>query len=132
MYALQLQDVKEIINATEVTDIPGSVRSIEGTFALRNDIISVINGGELFNEEPCPAKVGIFVILEEQGTLVALHATSVVAVIKLENTIPMNDFLKTKELEIFNGYFKYESDIVLILNMNQIISDLLLPDKEKV
>ena len=115
LYGLSLLNVKEIINVTEITSVPGSFDYIKGIINLRGGIIPIIDArlkfGMLereYDNQTC------IIILETDDSNVGLIVDSVSEVVEIEQDqlMPPPD-VGDSEKNFLDDVFQFNNKLVL-------------------
>lgn len=125
-FAVDIQQVREVLRITNITPLPRSLDFIEGVINLRGDIIPVIDLCKRFGltrtgERDDSSRI---IIVEVQSNVVGLIVGSVSEVIRLPQDaiqIPPANVAGTRT-DLIKGVGKYGERLIIILNLEKILT----------
>lgn len=128
-YAVGILRVREIIEYTDVTRVPGVPAHIRGVINLRGSVVPVVDLGAKFGAEHAVAKrtsciVIVEIQLEGQMLVAGVLADSVSQVIDIssEEIEPPPPFGTGVRVDFLTGMGKIDSRLVLILAIDRVLS----------
>lgn len=124
-YALDILRVQEIIRMQDLTRVPNSPNFVEGVINLRGRVIPVVGLRKRFSLPPLAAdKHTRIVVVEVSGNVVGLVVDSVSEVLRVAaDTIEPPPRLGKVEREYVNGVGKLENRLLLLLDVDYLLSD---------
>ncbi len=124
-YAIDIMRIKEIIRPLKLTPIPKAPPFIEGVINLRGAVIPVVDLRKRFDHVAAgtAGKVRI-IICALSGRIVGLVVDEVFEVRRYsrQDVQPAPHFLKGKGSEFFLGVCRREEELVMILDLEKILS----------
>lgn len=125
LYALDIMSIREIIRPQKLTAIPKAPRFIEGVINLRGAVIPVADLRKRF-DQPCGEenRKNRIIICSVSGRIVGLLVDEVLEVRRCgrQDVAPAPQFLKGPEAEFFLGVARRGDDLVMVLDLNRILS----------
>lgn len=129
MYAINILNIKEIIEYGQLTQVPRMPSFIRGVINLRGSVVSVIDlsarfGKTLSEVTRKSCVVIIEVRYENEDHVVGVMVDSVNAVLDIENSQiePAPTFGANIRNEFIQGMGKVNNKFVIILNVNHVLS----------
>ena len=122
-YAINISNVREIVEVENITKIPGRKKHVEGITKVRDEIITVINLRNLMGYESTEKRNNRMLVLENsknQKTGFIVDNTDQIIRVTEENIERNLEILENNGIEISN-ILKIEEDIILELNLNKFI-----------
>lgn len=124
-FGVNIQNIKEVLKLTQITQLPHTEEYIEGVINLRGEVIPVINLRKRFSildmeEDKSNNRI---IIVEIEGELVGLIVDSVSEVVRLPASdieSPSGKFAGARA-EFLEGVGKYEDRLLIILNLGKIV-----------
>ena len=117
LMALDVRTVSHVLKKTEVTPVPDGPDYVEGVFAYKEHIVSVVTIGGKYGLDRVTEGHLFLVVVDDM--LVALRVTEILDVIEVkEENIESDD---TKGMPV-SGMLIREGKPVMILDLNQILS----------
>jgi purine-binding chemotaxis protein CheW len=131
-YAVELEELKEIVKLSEVTYLPLAPKHIAGIINLKGKILSVTDMKKLFNlpQEDITDKTRLVVVEYdnmETGLLVD-EVTSVANILKNKIDPPINT-ISTDIKDYIRGEAKINDRFVVLLNINLLFEKRLNKDR---
>ncbi len=126
-YAITISNVKEIIRLPVILKVPNAARYIEGVFAMRNQLLPVINLGELLDENSSAIDEQRRVAIVDNGTMTFGVVVDRVSQVLRTEMYPLrvgNQGTKDSEKKYLKGFLNLENGrrIVMILDTFNLIS----------
>ena len=129
-YAVEVHNVQEVLEYTEITKIPCTAPYIEGLISSREKGILVVNLRKKFSMEDAePMKETRIIVMElhdnnDNVTNFGAIADSVQEVIELqeEEIDPSPKFGNSISAQFIKGIGKKEDNFIILLNLDQIFS----------
>ena len=138
-FAIEIKDVKEIIENTSMMNVPGAVGSTTSVINLRGEVVPVINLRNFYHFEPSGTdELSKLIICGFGGFTVALEVDQIVTIYKQEQFHPTPSLSKqlNDKRDTVDRLIEYLNDEglkehVLVLNVKNMISNhLQLGDQE--
>lgn len=125
LYALDIMRIREIIRPQKLTVVPKAPRFIEGVINLRGAVIPVADLRKRF-DQPCSddTRKHRIIICSVSGRIVGLLVDEVLEVRRYgrQDVAPSPQFLKGPEAEFFLGVARRGEDLVMVLDLDRILS----------
>ncbi|MFN8360743.1 MAG: chemotaxis protein CheW [Candidatus Kapaibacterium sp.] len=124
-YAIEILKVQEIIRMVDVTRVPNSPDFINGVINLRGRVIPVLDLGKRIG---LPEKVhsvdGRIIVVEIQNKVIGFIVDKVNIVLRINQSIvePTPELVGKADLEFINGIAKMENSLLILLNLDKVIS----------
>lgn len=125
LYAFDIMRIKEIIRPQRLTPVPKAPPFVEGVIDLRGSVVPVVDLHKRFDQPTPPAgRKTRVIICAVAGKIIGLLVDEVVEVHTYgrQEIFPAPQFLKGKESEFFLGVCHRQNDLVLILDLERILS----------
>ncbi|NIQ96659.1 MAG: purine-binding chemotaxis protein CheW [Desulfuromonadales bacterium] len=135
MYALDIMRIKEIIRPQKLTPVPKAPAFIEGVINLRGAVIPVVDLRKRFDQPINPDNRGARILIcTLAGKVVGLIADEVTEVRRYtrQDVQPAPQFLKGKGAEYFLGVCRSGEDLVMLIDLEKILTSEEKIDLEKV
>ncbi|OGS02021.1 MAG: chemotaxis protein CheW [Elusimicrobia bacterium RIFOXYA1_FULL_47_7] len=126
-YGIPITQIQEIIKIPEITRIPNMPDFIEGVINLRGKIIPIIDLRKRFRlDQKQKDEETRIVIANIGGQPIGLISDSVSEVIRLsqEDIDPVPPIISHINSEYLSGVGKMDKRIIILLNLEKILSDL--------
>lgn len=122
-YALHLSAIERVVHAVEVTSLPKAPEIVLGIVNIQGRVIPVIDLRHRFGLPSREIEIGDqFVVARTPRRTIALVVNSVVGVIE----IPQAEIIEAEKLlpgsEYVEGVIKIEGDLILIQNLDDLLS----------
>ena len=135
VYAVDIMRIKEIIQAQRIRPVPQAPRYIQGVINLRGTVIPVVDLRERFGL-PKAEGLGLaqrVIITSVSGCIVGLQVDAVTEILKLrsEQIVRVPSLINRRETAYVLGIAIAADDMVLILNMDRILSSEEAIDMER-
>ncbi len=124
-YAIDIMKIKQIIRPLKITRLPESPDFLEGVINLRGLVIPVIDMRKRFSMPPMEDEDGKKVIIasvERKIVGVIVDDVSEVITLKRQEIQPPPRVIRGIESEYLLGVCRYHDDILMILNLDEILS----------
>ncbi len=125
MYALDILRIKEVIRPQKLTPVPKAPKFIEGVINLRGVVIPVVDLRRRFDQAVLGTGGKSRVIISVlAGKIIGLMVDAVAEVRNFtrQDIQPAPRFLKGKEADYFLGVCQRDDDLVMIVNLEKILS----------
>ncbi|WP_054943492.1 chemotaxis protein CheW [Paenibacillus ihuae] len=123
-YAVQIQDVHEIIRVQEITKLPHTSSYVEGVINLRGRIVPVISLRKRFEFESVPpTKRSRIIVINRQEEQVGVLVDYVNKVVRIHDTQPPPERLGKHNSAFFEGIGKSDSGVVSVLKLDKLFED---------
>src|SRR5271170_4812835 len=124
-FALDILRVQEIIRLQDLTRVPSSPEYMDGVMNLRGKIIPVIALRKRFGLDRVPAdKQTRIVVVEIKGNVLGFIVDSVSEVLRIPlDTVEPPPRLGKVEREYVSGVGKLDDRLLILLNVNRLMSD---------
>lgn len=135
MYALDILRIKEIIRPQRLTPVPKAPAFIEGVINLRGVVIPVVDLRKRFDQPKTDSDRKTRVIIcGLSGKILGLIVDEVSEVRRYsrQEVQPAPKFLKGKGAEFFLGVCRRDEDLVMLLDLEKILSSDEKIDLEKI
>jgi len=135
MYALDILRIKEIIRPQRLTPVPKAPSFIEGVINLRGVVIPVVDLRKRFDQPNLGSDRKTRVIIcSLSGKIIGLMVDEVAEVRRYSRreVQPAPKFLKGKGAEFFLGVCRRDDDLVMLLDLEKILSSEEKIDLEKI
>lgn len=124
-FAIDIQQVREVLKLTQITPLPHSSEFIEGVINLRGEVIPVIDLRRRFGQDSGERNSkNRIIIVEVRDSMVGLVVDSVTEVLHLErDTIeaPPSSVSQAKT-DFIQGVGKLEDRLIIVLKVDNIIA----------
>ena len=125
-YALDIMQIKEIINPLRITPVPRAPAFIEGVIELRGAILPIVDLRKRFDLPLTPAtRATKYVIVSIEGRIVGLVVDSVREVLRVARSEvrPAPDLVEDGSAQFFKGVCRRgEGRIIMVLDIDRILS----------
>jgi purine-binding chemotaxis protein CheW len=124
-YAIDISMVREIIQMQPITKVPGTPHSLEGVINLRGAVIPIVDLRKKFKlNRVNKDKDTRIVVVNCKGQDVGVIVDSVAEVLRipLDSLEPSSNVFSDEHLEHVQGIVKLENRLVILLDMNQVLS----------
>ncbi len=125
MYALDIMRIKEIIRPQKLTPVPKAPPFIEGVINLRGAVIPVVDLRKRFDQSNTGSDQKTRVIIcALAGKIIGLVVDEVTEVRRCsrQEIQPSPQFLKGKGTDFFIGIYRREEELVMLLDLEKILS----------
>lgn len=135
MYALDIMRIKEIIRPQKLTSVPKAPAFVDGMINLRGIVIPVIDLRKRFDLPSIPidrkTRIVICAIFDKFVGLMVDEVTEVRRYQRRE-VRPAPEFIKGKGAEFFLAVCQRESDLVMLIDLEKILSSDEIIDLENI
>lgn len=128
IYGVNVMQVQEVLRLTDIAPVPGAPDYVLGIINLRGNVVTVLDARKRFNlnaREPDDATR--IVIIEVNSQVIGMLVDSVAEVINLRSSqIEASPNLGKDEGEhskYIQGVFSRENDILILIDLNKLLSD---------
>ncbi len=125
-YAVDIMQVKEIVNYLNPVKVPNTPEFIEGIINLRSEIIPIINLKKRFNiadnDKKVQTRIMVMNIDSKKIGFVVDDASEVISIRK-ENIEPAPDIVAGVDRKYISGIGKKEDRILIILELDKLFSE---------
>jgi len=135
LYGLDIMRIREIIRPQKLTAVPRAPAFIEGVINLRGVVIPVVDMRRRFGQEiPPTSRHNRIIICNVMGKILGLTVDEVVEVRRYtrDDIQPAPQFLKGKGAEFFLGVCRRDEELIMVLDLEKILSTEEQIDLEKV
>lgn len=125
MYALDILRIKEVIRPQKLTPVPKAPAFVEGVINLRGIVIPVVDLRRRFDQPTVEiGQKNRVVISVLAGKIIGLMVDEVAEVRNYtrQEIQPAPRFIKGKETDYFLGVCQRDDDLVMIINLEKILS----------
>lgn len=125
-FGVEVMKSQEVIFLAEITSVPNAKKFMKGVIDLRGKIIPLIDLGVKFKmNEIDYSKKTVVIIVEMVNTQVGMIVDSVSDVISIASPDIQNTPHFSEEIndEYIEGIVKIDEEILIILNVDQILTD---------
>ena len=134
-YGVDIQTVKEVIRIAQITRLPRSPLFVKGVINLRGDIIPIIDLRERFGlERQDYVDTSRIIVVEMEGKSIGMVVDSVTSVIRLgqDDVVPPPPLVGGLSEEYLNGVGKFGEKLIVLLNIDRILSTEELVELDRV
>jgi purine-binding chemotaxis protein CheW len=124
-YAIDINMVKEIIQLQPITRVPGTPGSVEGVINLRGSVIPIVDLRKRFQLTSIErTKDTRIVVVSCKGSEVGVIVDSVAEVLRIpvDSIEPASSVFTDEHLEHLLGIVKLTNRLVILLDMDQVLS----------
>ncbi|TYP00133.1 CheW protein [Geothermobacter ehrlichii] len=124
-YGLDIMRIREVIRPMKITPIPKSPAFVEGVINLRGAVIPVVDMRRRFDLEiPPDGRKTRIMICAVSGRVIGLKVDEVAEVRSYGrgDIQPAPHYIKGPEAEFFLGVCRRDDDLVMILDLEKILS----------
>lgn len=135
VYGVEVLRVQEIIGMTGITHVPNSMHFMKGVINLRGTVAPVVDMRLRFNmEEKEYDNFTVILIVEVKGHMVGMIVDSVADVVDIpvKNIQDTPHFSASIQTDYIKGIGRKEEDLVIVLDVDRILSTEELEKMEKV
>jgi len=125
VYAVEIDMVKEIIQMQAITRVPGTPPSVEGVINLRGSVIPIVDLRKRFQLKAVERnKDTRIVVVSCKGAEVGVIVDSVAEVLRIpvDSIEPSSNVFTDEHLEHLLGIVKLAGRLVILLDMDQVLS----------
>ena len=123
-YAIDIEDIKEIINLQEITEVPRAPKYIKGIISLRGVIITIFDlRKRLGFQERKYGKDARIIVVSIDNTQIGILVDSVTEVLWMSEIEiePPPPVIGGIEAEYLKGIGRVKDRIVILLNLNKVL-----------
>ncbi len=121
-YAIDIEDIKEIINVQEITEVPGAPEYIKGIISLRGVIITIFDFRKRLGfQEKEYGKDARIIVVSVDNAQIGILVDSVTEVLRISEreVEPPPPVIGGIEAEYLKGIGRVKGRIVILLNLNK-------------
>lgn len=127
-YGVNVMQVQEVLRMTDIAPVPGAPSYVLGIINLRGNVVTVLDARKRFNLNAKEADDATrIVIIEVNGQVIGMLVDSVAEVINLRSSdIEASPNLGNDDSEqskYIQGVFSREDDILILIDLNKLLSD---------
>lgn len=129
-YALDIMQVKEIINPLAIAPVPHAPRFVRGIIELRGSFLAVVDLRERFGRTERPVdRESKYVVVLRAGQYVALIVDRVIDVVRAraDEMRPLPASSQAADRRVVAGLLDCDGDIVMLLDLEQLLDPAELP-----
>ena len=125
-YGVDIGAVREIIRLQEITKVPRTPEFVEGVINLRGGVIPVIDLRKRFEltlaEETSDNRI---VVVDISGQNIGVVVDAVTEVLRINSDLiePPSSVITTAESEYLLGIAKLDDRLIILLDLNQVLSE---------
>ncbi len=126
-YAVNVLSVHEVLKSTDITPVPGAPSAVRGILNLRGNVVTVLDGRQLFNLPPAPmTEETRILIVEVGGQMVGLVVDAVAEVIDLSpsDMEPPPGISAEESAAYIAGVVNLKDGLVILLDLSNILHTL--------
>ncbi len=124
-YAIEILKVQEIIRMIEITRVPNSPEFINGVINLRGRVIPVLDLGKRIGlSEKEHSGDSRIIVVELQNKVIGFIVDKVNIVLRINQNIvePTPELMNKIESEFISGIAKMEKNLLILLDLDKVIS----------
>ena len=125
-YGVDIGAVREIIRLQEITKVPRTPEFVEGVINLRGGVIPVIDLRKRFElpvaDETSDNRI-VVVDIGGQNIGVVVDAVTEVLRVSADSIEPPSSVITTSESEYLLGIAKLDDRLIILLDLNQVLSE---------
>lgn len=129
IFSINILNIKEIIEYSQLTEVPKMPSFIKGVINLRGAVVPVIDLGARLGKSPSVISrrtciVIIEVMNEDEQHVIGVMVDAVNAVLEIDHTQiePAPSFGTNINSDFIQGMAKHENKFIIILNVNEVLS----------
>ncbi len=133
-YGVEILKVQEIIRMIGITKVPKAPEFVEGVINLRGKVIPVVNFRKKFGmEDKEDNKETRIIVSNIDGRILGFIVDSVSEVLRLPISAiePAPTIITSNDSEYINGVGKLEDRLLILINLDKLLSDKELLDTAK-
>ncbi len=125
-YGINVAKIREILVYQPVTPVPNSHPSVEGIFMPRDVMMTVINLKQCLGMEQEEKDKGLFIITNFNKLNIAFHVDAVLGIhrVSWESIIKPDSTINTEENSASTGVIKMDDKLIIILDFEQIVTNI--------
>lgn len=128
VYGVNVMQVQEVLRISDIAPVPGAPDYVLGIINLRGNVVTVIDLRKRFNLHAREADDATrIVIIEVNGQVIGMLVDSVAEVINLRaSDIEASPNLGNEDSEqarYIQGVFSRENDILILIDLNKLLSE---------
>jgi len=125
-YGINVMQVQEVLRMTEVAPVPGAPHYVMGIINLRGNVVTVLDTRKLLNLMPGEITESSRIMVIESGKVtVGLLVDSVAEVMNISASQidPAPNVGNDESSRYIHGVFSTEAQIVILIDLNKLISE---------
>lgn len=126
-YAVEVFKIKEIINDTEVTEIPNTSPYVKGVISRRGVIIPILDLRKYLGfDDSQPQRKTRIIIIGHKQSMAGLPVDSVreVESVPSNKVTPVPQFMKKEKVEFLKGVIQYSDRFISLLKTTVLLDRL--------
>lgn len=126
-YGINVAKIKEIVIYQKVTPVPAAKPEVEGIFMPRDTMITVIDLAKVLGLSPSDnINTDMFIITNFNKLNVAFHVHKVIGINRVSwaDIITPDSTISSADAGIATGIVKINSELIVILDFERIVSDI--------
>lgn len=125
-YGINVAKIREILVYMPVTPVPNSHPSVEGIFMPRDVMMTVINLKQCLGMPQDEEQKGLFIITNFNKLNIAFHVDAVLGIhrVSWESIIKPDSTINTEENSASTGVIKMDNKLIIILDFEQIVTNI--------
>jgi len=126
-YAVEVFKIKEIINDTEVTEIPNTSPYVKGVISRRGVIIPILDLRKYLGfDDSQPQRKTRIIIIGHKQSMAGLPVDSVreVESVPSNKVTPVPQFMKKEKVEFLKGVIQYNDRFISLLKTTALLARL--------
>lgn len=126
MFGINVAKVRELIQRVDVIKVPHAPPAVDGSFKLREEVLTLINLGRYLGIDESASDEGLVIIVEMNKTRCGIWVDAVQQIHRLrwDHVAPPSDFLSSVNAPL-TATATIEKQVVQILDFETIIGELL-------
>ncbi len=122
-YAIDLFSVEKVIEAVEITPVPGSIKNLAGVINIHGKIVPVLNIRKKFNMPEREIDIDDYIVIVKiSEKTVAFIADSLVGVIDIPEDKMIQSAEILPDLQNIEGIIKLPGDMIFIHDLEKTLS----------
>lgn len=125
-YGINVAKIREILSYQPVTPVPNAHPNVEGIFMPRDTMITVINLKKCLGVADTNPGKGLFIITNFNKLNIAFHVDEVIRIHRVSwaDIIKPDGTVNVRDRGVSTGVIKLDSNLVVILDFEKIITDI--------
>lgn len=129
VYAVEVINVREIINYIAPTEVPNAGPYVQGVISLRGSIIPVINFSRCHNSpysdsHTCRKKNIIIISQNNQAAGLPVDRVREVIHVSIDKSSPVPQFVEKEKVEFYKGIIEYRDIFIMVLKTETLLAYL--------
>jgi purine-binding chemotaxis protein CheW len=126
-YGIKVMQVKEILRYSDIAPVPGAPNYVLGIINLRGSVVTVIDTRMRFGLESAESndQTRIIIIEADNKQNVGILVDSVVEVAELNisDIAPAPNVGTDESAKFINGVVNYQEDLLILIDLNKLLTD---------